>query len=283
MKLALTVLISAFLLSYSVQVNADPGQLDPFHPDSDLYLAHFDLKTDVDDVHSVAAVATMLADSRFSGVRYHAVAGTYGLQEGEYVPAEGVFDLAFGEHWSDAHKDFGNALSEVSDLSIKALNDGGSIWIADGGQSDFSAALIRRIQKQLPEIPLKDRVTVVQHANWNEEVTTPGDLAFVKESVTYQKLPSGNGTGNGSPGFRAATPVNWREKIGDARLTAIWTSAIEVANRYNGADGRYLNEAIQDGGLDFSDVAETTWIFGFNYLADANDFFEEFSDKNQEM
>lgn len=283
MKLALTVLTTSFLLSYSVQINADPDQLGRFHPDSDLYLAHFDLKTDVDDVHSVAAVATMLADPRFSGVRYHAVAGTYGLQEGEYVPAEGVFDLAFGDHWSDAHDDFGNALDEVSGLSVQALNDGGSIWIADGGQSDFSAALIRKLQEQLPKIPLKDRITIVQHADWNEEVTTPEHLDFVKEAVTYQKIPSGNGPGNGSPGFRSATPVNWRQDISDARLTAIWTAALEVANRYNGADGRYLNEAIQDGGLDFSDVAETTWIFGFNDLTNANDFFEEFSDKKQEM
>jgi hypothetical protein len=283
MKFALSLVISALLLSFSFQVNGEPDQLGWFDPDRDLYLAHFDLKTDVDDVHSVAAVATMLADARFSGVRYHAVAGAYGFQEGPYVSAEEVFDLAFGEYWSDAHKDFDNALDEVSALSIKALNDGGSIWIADGGQSDFSAALIRGIQEQLPGISLKDRITIVQHADWNEEVTTPEDLDFVKKTVTYQKIPSGNGIGNGSPGFRVATPVNWREKIGDARLTAIWASAIEVANRYNGADGRYLNEAIQDGGLDFSDVAETTWIFGFNELADANDFFEEFSDKNQGM
>jgi hypothetical protein len=31
------------------------------------------------------------------------------------------------------------------------------------------------------------------------------------------------------------------------------------------------------GGLDFSDTSETTWIFGFNDLVDANDFFEEFA------
>lgn len=282
MKRPLTLLISACLLSLSFQVNADPNGLGRFDPDSDLYLAHFDLKTDVDDVHAVAAVATMLADSRFSGVRYHAVAGTYGIQEGAYVPAEGVFDLAFGDHWSDAHNDFASALEKVSDLSVQALNDGGSIWIADGGQSDFSAALIRTIQERRPAVSLKDRITIVQHADWNEEVTTPADLAFVKEAVTYRKIPSGNGRGNGSPGFRSSTAVDWREQISDARLIETWTLAIEVANRYNGSDGRYLNEAIQEGGLDFSDVAETTWIFGFNDLTGTNDFFEAFSDENQQ-
>ena len=276
-KPALAILIMTFLSSCDHQENSEPDFLGKFDRDKDLYLAHFDLKTDVDDVHSVAGVATMLADPRFSKVKYHAVAGTYGIQEGLYVPAERVFDLAFGDHWSDAHGDFDKALDEVHSLSIETLDDGGSIWIAEAGQSDFSAALIRRILELMPESTVKDRVHVVQHAEWNEEVTTAEDLAFVKESARYQKIPSGNALGNGSPGFRSNTAVNWQEYVSDLRLTEIWTAAVEVANKYNGADGRYLNEAIQNGGLDFSDVAESAWIFGFSDLTDANDFFEEFS------
>ena len=276
-KPAFAILIITFLSSCDYRENSEPDLLGKFDRDKDLYLAHFDVKTDVDDVHSVAGVATMLADPRFSKVRYHAVAGTYGIQEGLYVPAERVFDLAFGDHWSDAHGDFDKALDEVCSLSIETLNDGGSIWIAEAGQSDFSAALIRNIQELMPEAIVKDRVHVVQHADWNEEVTTAEDLAFVKESASYRKIPSGNALGNGSPGFRSNTAVNWQEYVSDLRLTEIWTAAVEVANKYNGADGRYLNEAIQNGGLDFSDVAETAWIFGFSDLTDANDFFEEFS------
>lgn len=278
MKLALTLLIGMCLSSCAFEEDSEPDLLGRFDRDKDLYLAHFDVKTDVDDVHSVAGVATMLADPRFSKVRYHAVAGTYGIQEGLYVPAEGVFDLAFGEHWSDAHGDFDEALDEARSLSIETLNDGGSIWIAEAGQSDFSAAVIRNIHELIPASTVKDRVHVVQHSDWNEKVTTAEDLAFVKESASYQKIPDGNALGNGSPGFRSKTAVNWQEYVSDVRLREIWTTAVEIANKYNGADGRYLNEAIRDGGLDFSDVAETAWIFGFSDLVDANDFFEEFSD-----
>ena len=277
MNPALSFVIVVLLASCASPEDSSPDLLGRFDRDKDLYLAHFDVKTDVDDVHSVAAVATMLADPRFSKVRYHAVAGTYGVQEGLYVPAEEVFELAFGDHWSDAHGDFDKALDDVLSLSIETLNDEGSIWIADGGQSDFSAALIRKIHELIPEPAVRDRVHVVQHADWNEEVTTAQDLAFVKVSASYQKIPSGNAPGNGSPGFRSNTAVNWQEYVHDSRLTKIWTMAVGVANKYNGVDGRYLNEAIRDGGLDFSDVAETAWIFGFNDLTDANDFFEEFS------
>jgi hypothetical protein len=277
MKLVLILLVSACLSSCGVEEDIASDLLGRFDRNKDLYLAHFDAKTDVDDIHSVAAVATMLADPRFSEVNYHAVAGTYGIQEGLYVPAEELFNLAFEERWSDAHADFDRALNEVSNLAIATLNDGGSIWIADAGQSDFSAALVRRIQELMPEAAVKDHIHIIQHADWNEEVTTPEDLAFVKEAANYHKIPDGNGPGNGTPGFRSDKIISWQVQVSDARLQEIWTTAIAIANTYNGAHGRYLNESIQKGGLDFSDVAEMTWIFGFNDLVDANDFFREFS------
>jgi hypothetical protein len=275
-KLLLIFLCGTYVSACVSKDDAGPDLLGVFDPNKDIYLAHFDSKTDVDDIQSIAGVATMLADPRFSEVDYHAVAGAYGLQEGLYVPAEALFDLAFGEHWSDAHADFDAALNEVSGLAINTLTDGGTIWIAEAGQSDFSAALVRKIQTVLPEENLKERVHVVQHSDWNEESTTADDLAFVKESVSYHKIPDGNAVGNGSPGFRSDLAINWQDQIRSPRLAEIWTTAIGIANAYNGQDGRYLNEAIEKGGLDFSDVAETAWIFGFRDLVDANDFFEEF-------
>lgn len=275
-KLLLILLCGTCLSACDNKNDAEPDLLGSFDRNRDLYLAHFDSRTDVDDIQSVAGVATMLADPRLSDVNYHAVAGAYGIQEGLYVPAEELFNLAFEEHWSDAHADRDNALDEVSGLALKTLTDGGTIWIAEAGQSDFSAALLRRIQILMPGADLKEHVHIVQHSDWNEESTTAEDLAFVKESASYHKIPDGNAVGNGSPGFRSETAINWRDQIGNSRLTEIWTTAIGIANTYNGRDGRYLNEAIEKGGLDFSDVAETAWIFGFRDLVDANDFFEEF-------
>jgi hypothetical protein len=262
------------LLNPSLQAHEHLGRFDLRH---DLFLAHFDLKTDVDDVHSVAATATLLSDPRFAGVNYHALAGAYGMQEGLYVPANELFELAFEGRWSDAHTDFSKALEEESRIAEATLNQGGSIWIAEAGQSDFSAALVRRIQDDLPDLNVKERIHIVQHADWNEEVTTPGGLAFLKKTITYHKIPDGNAAGNGTPGFRSDERINWKENVGDAKLINIWEMAIEIANTYNGIEGRYLNESIRNGGLDFSDVAETAWIFGFSDLVDANDFFSEFS------
>ncbi|MEX2603611.1 MAG: hypothetical protein WD361_05385 [Gracilimonas sp.] len=251
--------------------------LGHFDIQKDLYLAHFDSKTDVDDLHSVAGVATMLADPRFAKVKYHAVAGAYGIQEGLYVPANDLFEMAFGEHWSDAHQDFEQALTEVTSIAAKTLQSGGSIWIADAGQSDFSAALVRNIGSEMPEIDLKSRVHIVQHSDWNESVTSPEELAFVKAHISYHRIPDGNEEGNGSPGFNTEEDVEWQNYLTDPELISIWQTAIETANKYNGAEGRYNNPTIAKGGLDFSDVAETAWIFGFNELEDVTAFFTEFS------
>ena len=120
---------------------------------------------------------------------------------------------------------------------------------------------------------------IVQHADWNEEVTTPEDLAYVKNVASYHRIPDGNTQGNGTPGFRSDQVIDWRKSITDQRLRSIWEKAIYIAKEYNGADGRYLNEAIMNGGLDFSDVSETCWIFGFNNLVDSYEFFQEFSTK----
>ncbi|NQT61587.1 MAG: hypothetical protein HQ556_01400 [Candidatus Marinimicrobia bacterium] len=276
-KLILSLFLFALIFSCADKKRTESDYLGDFNKERDLYLAHFDLKTDVDDIQSVAAVATMLADQRFVGVTYHAVAGTYGIQSGAYVPSDDLFEMAFGSHWSDAHSDYSNALHKVSSLAIKVVENGGKIWIAEGGQSDFSAALVRVIQNHLPDKNLKKSVKLVQHADWNEEVTTPTDLTYLKEVASYHRIPDGNTEGNGTPGFRIDEDIDWRKSITDQRLRAIWVKAVNIAKKYNGADGRYLNEAIMKGGLDFSDASETAWIFGFNNLVDAKDFFQEFA------
>ena len=71
--------------------------------------------------------------------------------------------------------------------------------------------------------------------------------------------------------------IEWQKSITDPHLKEIWERAISIGEKYNGVENRYLNESIKNGGLDFSDACETAWIFGFEDLVDANDFFEEFA------
>lgn len=278
LKLSYLLIFSLLVFSCETKVKENTiSNIGKFNPQKDLLIGQFDCKTDVDDLHSVAAFITLLSNSKFSNVKYHAIAGTYGMQEGLYVPPNDLFQLAFGENWSDAHENFMSALDNVKKLIEKTFEKKGSIWIAEAGQSDFSAALIKSMQKDFPTIDTKQYFHVVQHSNWNEEVTTPEALAFVKENSSYHKIADGNALGNGTPCFRSEEAVQWKDKIKDPHLMQVWNLAIELGDQYNGKEGRYNNEAIAKGGLDFSDLSETCWIFGLEGIKDTNEFFTKFA------
>lgn len=245
-----------------------------FNVEKDLLLAQFDCKTDVDDLHTVAALATLLSHPSFSKLDYHAIAGTYGIQGGLYVPPNSLFELAFQNNWTDAHNRVPIAVELVMKRVKTAFDRGGDIWIAEAGQSDFSAALVKAIKATWPGIDTSKRVHIVQHSGWNEEVTAPKSLSYVKKNTDYHKIPDGNAVGNGTPGFRDPDYNHWDTKVAKASLRQIWQHAIELSNRYNGKEGRYLNEAISAGGLDFSDLSEVCWILNIQNLTDNKDFFE---------
>lgn len=268
----ITIIISffSFKSNYPDTGSSDEGRFDK---EKDLLLVQYDCKTDVDDLHSVAAFITLLSHSPFSKINYHAVAGTYGIQEGLYVPPNDLFRLAFGNNWTDAHGDFKSAVHQVKAKVEAVLANNGDIWIAEAGQSDFSAELVKNIQADLPEIDISQRIHVVQHSDWNENVTSPGSLHFIKQNTDYRKIPDGNIVGNGTPGFRSPEYTDWKNKIKNPELIEIWQLAVDLGNKYNGREGRYNNEAISAGGLDFSDLSEVCWILGIEEIKDAEHFF----------
>lgn len=270
------IMITSIAAKANIVINDSTNAVN-FNIKKDLLLVQFDCKTDVDDLHTIAAFRTLVSHQPYSKINYHAVAGTYGTQRGLYVPPNDLFQLAFGDNWTDAHNNLKGAVEKVKSLVIKTLVQGGDLWIADAGQSDFSAELVNAIQKDLPEIESSKRIHVVQHAKWNEKVTTPEKLDFVKRNTDYVKIPDGNGTGNGTPGFRDPEYTNWDDKITDPKLTEIWQLAVDLANKYNGKESRYKNEAVLAGGLDFSDLSEVCWIVGLQDIKDVEQFFNLFS------
>lgn len=248
-----------------------------FDIEEDILLVQLDCKTDVDDIHTAAALFTLMNHPDFRAVLYIPVAGTYGVQEGLYVPPNDLLNLAFGKKWVDAHADRETAVKKVMKQVKKTLKSGGDVWIAEAGQSDFSALLIQEIEQTLPEIVLSERIHIVQHSNWNEEVTASESLAFVKETIDYHKIPDGNAVGNGTPGFRTPGYELWQTQLTNPHLLAVWKMAVEIGLRYNGVEGRYNNEAVAQNGLDFSDLSEVCYILGLGEIKDTAEFFERFA------
>lgn len=254
-------------------ISAQAESANHFQADRDFILLQFDSKTDVDDLHTIAAAATLFRLPPFQAVHHHAVAGTYGEQQGLYVPSPKLFDMAFPENWSDRHNRPDQALEQVVSIVTGHLDKGANIWVVEAGQSNFTARWLKQVARLRPGVALPERIYVVQHSDWNEQQTSPADLAYVKAHANYQKIPDGNATGNGSPGFKTFKPLVPGHYSLPAEVVDIWERAIILASHYNGLEGRYNNDAVAARGLDFSDTAELCWILGLNDLADAEAFF----------
>ncbi len=277
-KALLFIAIATIFMNFkSTAIDLRAAKERNFNTETDLLLVQFDCKTDADDIHTIAALKTLLSDPSFSKVKYHAVAGTYGIQGGLYIPANDLFELAFEENWTDAHENVPDAVEKVKVIVETTLTNKGDIWIAEAGQSDFTAGLIKAIQLDLPEINVLKRIHVVQHSDWNEKSTSTENLQFVKENSDYHKIPDGNVVRNGTPGFRDPEYTNWKDKIKNQKLLEVWQLATDIANRYNGVEGRYNNKAISVGGLDFSDLVEVCWILGIQNIKDTEQFFNVYS------
>ncbi|MGL5867213.1 MAG: hypothetical protein ACRCYX_15320, partial [Dermatophilaceae bacterium] len=233
-----------------------------------------------DDIHSQAAIGTMLRDPRFNGVKYHAVQGTIGTQSGTQLDSSSLFDIAYDGNWSNALSDSGGALNAVTTKAISAVDAGGSIWVVDAGQSDFSADLVRAMRSQRPGVDTKARVHIVQHSSWNEGKTTPGDLTYVKQNTDYHKVGDGNDGGGDSPDLNSSdgSASHWaRATTMPAPADAMWKEAQRLTDSLASPD----NPTIRAKGMDFSDTVEALWIFGLNDDVDAaNDdimgFFDQF-------
>lgn len=238
-----------------------------FHAARDLLVVNYDIKPDVDDIHSAAAFATLT--KRFPGCfDYMVVAGTYGMQDGKIAPFSSLFNMAFGDRWLNAHDHRAPSAQAVAKRMIATLRAGGDVWIAEGGQSDFTSDVLNQVAAKKRVAPLlKQRVHVVQHSDWNEKTTTPAKLAHVKSATDYRRIADGNAPNNGTPDFAVDDPSWWPRLKRDLLVGAIWTEAQRLADEANPV-AVYVNPDVAKGGLDFSDTVEVAYIFGFEGMAD---------------
>jgi hypothetical protein len=245
-----------------------------FNKHSDIILAHYDCKTDADDIHSAAALATLFLSNAYVSVEYHTVIGTYGIQDGEYINVPQYFEDLFPDNFSDAHNDFDNALTTASSKASRILENDGDVWIAEGGQSDFSYHIVKLLEKQYSKSLLRQRIHIIQHSEWNEKNTTQPFLEYLKTNIDYISIPDGNIQGNGSPGFNSAKYEDIVESINHQKVKEIWVKSIKTAKVYNGQGNRYLNPTMKDNGLDFSDFSEICYILSLEELDNIDQYFK---------
>lgn len=263
------------ILTTLVSFNSNSAE-PKFDMKKDLLLLNFDLKTDVDDVHTIAALDLILQADKFKNLNHYAVSGTYGVQAGLFVPANELFDNVFKERWTDLHNERTVAIDDTVKEVTRVLSNGGKIWVVEAGQSDFTQTLLLTLIEKGVKYSKKQFITV-QHADWNENETSVNALNYVKNNTTYLRIADGNKEGNGTPGFNNASYSAKSLENKNLLSSKTWILANKISTKYNGINGRYNNKAISGGGADFSDLVEVTYILDIKNTPTVAAFFATFN------
>ena len=235
-----------------------------YDPQRDLIALHFDHAPDRDDGH--AAVAALMV-TRQLNLTVQVVAGTYGLFSSDrYVAAsEPLMSIVWGSQWLNAHRDFNGSVNTVVNRWASVLAAGGSIWVAEGGPSDFTAAVVARLQSLHSEFDTRQRIHLIQHSVWNEDHSSPVALDYVRANTRYVNIDDGNNP-------NATADLRFESHNNGAFVSRALTS--NYANEWAAAFA-YLSPSEK---LDFSDVVEMLHILGIgsSQIRDVNDFGDFF-------
>ena len=246
--------------SSAVTNTADASISGPFDPAKDLLSLHYDHAPDRDDGHATVA-GKVVTDSL--GITPWVVGGAYGTNANTYqADSERVMNTTWGNSWANAHADWNGAVRATVDKWQATLNGGGDIWIAEGGQSDLSADVIRELKRRDPGLDTEGRIHLVQHSNWNEDKTTSSDLSYVRNNADYIRIEDGNQS-NKTADLNTVTP-GWENRARNSEWGNAWAAAFD-----------YLDP---DNRLDFSDTVELLYIVGIekDEIATTNDFADRF-------
>lgn len=233
---------------------------------NDLLAAHFDHGPDPDDGHAAAAAYVIAQELSLNMVVAGGTTGEYSA--GRYLSeSENLMRQIFGQQWLDAHNNRATSAEQAAQRWVGAMANGGDVWVAEGGPSDFTAAVLRVIQRDYPEYNTRRRVHVIQHSKWNEDHALRGDLNFVRANAEYIRIEDGNDP-NSTADLRqdggSATTQNFVSTARGSRYGNVWNYAFN-----------YLNPNEK---LDFSDTVEVLYILniGLGDISDVTDFGEYF-------
>jgi hypothetical protein len=220
----------------------------------DLLSLHYDHAPDQDDGHSAAADRTLL-ESLYGRewIKQHvsAVSGTYGTNAKTFNPkSDAVMNACWNGcgGWLNAHANRAGIVEQLTKRWTEVLESGGDVWVKEGGQSDITAEVVRKIRADTPALDTTKRIHVVQHSLWNERHTTKNALADTRTQTHYIKIRDANAYLNVKGGAAAFEQAALAHPV----FGPVWKAAFE-----------YYSPRAR---LDFSDTGELMYILGLGEI-----------------
>ena len=264
MRQPVAVVISIGLLAVTGLAAAENDAMR-FNAERDLLALHYDHAPDQDDGHSAAADRTLI-ESLFGAewISRHVlpVSGAYGKNKRSFnANSDAVMDAVWNERggWVAADRDWDTAVKAVYKRWRTTLAAGGNVYVKEGGQSDITAAVVKLLRQEHPEIATRQRSHVVQHSDWNENQTTREALEYVKDNTRYVRISDANAYLNVKGGDAAFEKAATAHPV----FGVAWQAAFE-----------YYPPAER---LDFSDTGELLHILGLGEMG-IEDFRKRFLD-----
>lgn len=252
----------------------------------DLYVNHYDVAPDLDDLGAMVA-AKMIFDFH-NIINISATIGTYGngnitangktqTNKSLYNPVgEALFFQVFASNSFNAHNNRAGAVINSKNLWDATADSGNRIFVAEGGQSDFTADVIRVMKPAN-----RKNVTVFQHSlGYNEGNTEARNITYLKNNANYVNIPNGNIGGNGSADLASQfgnTPIqsnrDFAHMVRNSKYANLWDQVFELLDLECGGEfiQRYACR------LDFSDAVEQLFIVGDSTIDDFNDFADKYA------
>jgi hypothetical protein len=231
-----------------------------FNPKTDLLSLHYDHAPDKDDGHATVA-GKVLADTY--GLNHVAVGGAHGKNGSKYNSAsELVMDATWGINgWINAHDNRQAATQELGKTWLATIQNGGQIFVAEGGQADTSLGAAQYVRDNGGD---QTKIHIIQHSQWNIDNYGDGVLdTLINLGVEHLKIGDGNSL-NGTADLKEtndSTASNFESEALASPWSDAWQAAFDYYDPVNSV-------------LDFSDTVETLHILGvgLDKVDDVTDF-----------
>jgi len=233
---------------------------DSRYQPGDLIGMHYDNSGDRDDGHATVA-AKMVVSYYGLDDALHLVNGTYHTPyfRGYNANSEVVMNVTWGSEgrdstWWNADARYDATRNATAERWRKTLQAGRKVWLAEGGPSDFTADVLRRLESTT-SLNLKN-IQVIQHSDWNEDHTIDANLRDVIRLASYRRIGDGNRGGNNTPDLNERNDAVTRRFLADPEFSDIWRAATNYLPVFNcDRSGPHCK-------FDGSDAVALMWIVG---------------------
>ena len=247
-----------------------------FNSARDLLVLHYDFGGDPNDGHAAAANKALV--DTFNIDQLWVVGGTNSISQNNYLPgADALMNQIYGDgRWTQANvldsSGRNAAILASTNRWLQTLNNGGQVWVAEGGPSDFTHSVLQAVKDSVSDCDAATRIHVVQHSDTNE-LNTGQDLAYIQTITDYVRIDDGNDA-NSTADLHAennsqADNIGFINQALGSRWSSEWQTAFEFLPP--GTD-------TIPGKLDFSDTVELLHILNVpvNEVTDWSEFADRF-------